>query len=253
MVGTRAKSLLKLTPLLVVVALAICFVVFTDSGRSLDRGRIRAFIESVDPFLARLLYVVAYIAGAILLLPGLVFSFIGAMLFGIWEGTLYTWIGATIGATCAFLFARALGREFVDRLLGGKLQALDQRLRQHGFVSLLILRLVPLFPFNGLNFGCGLTSLRLRDYVLATAIGIVPGTFVYQYLFATFGEKVLTEGFVWRDLATMEVLLPMGLFVLFTVAAGWVARRLGRVARPESSKGVGRSTPFEDSERATHR
>lgn len=222
----KIKALLKLALLLALIGGAYLFFRHTESGRALDGSRLRAFIESVDPALARLLYVLLYVVGTVLLLPGVLLSFIGAVMFGVWEGTLYTWIGATIGATLAFLLARALGREFVDQLLGGKLQALDQRLRQRGFVGLLIIRLVPLFPFNGVNFGCGLTSLRLRDYVLATALGIVPGTFVYQYLFATFGEKILKEGFAWSDLATIEVLLPIGAFVVFIVAGGWLARRM---------------------------
>src|SRR5207244_6603246 len=124
---------------------------------------------------------------------------------------------ATIGATLAFLVAKFLGRGFVDQLLKGKLQALDQRLREHGFTGLLILRLVPLFPFNGLNFGCGLTSIRLRDYVLATAIGILPPTFVYQYLFATLGQKILEEGFRVEYLWEPALLCALGLFAVFII------------------------------------
>ena len=238
MSSAKTKSLLKLALLLVFGGGAVYFFRYTDMGQAVDRERIRAFITSVDPVFARLLYVLLYIVGTVLLLPGVLLSFIGAVLFGVWEGTLYTWIGATIGATLAFLTARMLGREFVDQLLGGKLQALDQRLREHGLVSLLVLRLVPLFPFNGINFGCGLTSIRLRDYLLATAVGIVPGTFVYQYLFATFKEKALEEGFSWSDLATLDVLLPIGLFVVFILVGGWLGRRLRHNSESNSNQAL---------------
>ena len=227
--NTRIKSLLKLTLLVILVGAAIFGMLAADIGNETARAffaSIRAFLASIDPILARLLYVLFYIAGTVLLLPGLLLSFVGALLFGVWEGTLYTWIGATIGATLAFGLARALGRDFVDHLLGSKLAALDEWLREHGLMGLLIIRLVPLFPFNGVNFGCGLTSIRLRDYVLATAIGIVPATFVYQYLFATLGEKALAEGFAWRDLATIEVLLPIGAFVVFVLVGGWMAGKM---------------------------
>ena len=90
----------------------------------------------------------------------------------------------------------------------------------------MILRLVPLFPFNGLNFGCGLTAIRTRDYVLATAIGILPGTFVYQYLFATLGRKVLDEGFAWSDLLERDVLLALAAFAAFIVAGKLLARKV---------------------------
>ena len=225
--SARSKSLLKITLLVAFLGIGVYLIFFTELGQPTTADRIREFIEALDPALARLLYVLIYIVGTLVLLPGLLLSFAGAVLFGVWEGTLYTWIGATIGATLAFGMAKLLGRDFVDQLLGGKLQALDQRLREHGFVSLLIIRLVPIFPFNGVNFGCGLTSLRTRDYELATALGIIPGTFVYQYLFAKLGRRAIDEGFTWADLATVDVLLPIGLFVVFLILSGWLGRKLG--------------------------
>ncbi|MCI0681117.1 MAG: TVP38/TMEM64 family protein [Gemmataceae bacterium] len=226
MSGARAKAILKLTLLIIILVPAIYVLIFHQSEVKNAIQNINRLLQGIDPGLARLLYVLTYVAGTVLLVPGVLMSFVGAVLFGVWEGTLYTWIGATIGATLAFLLAKALGRDFVDQLLGGRLQALDQRLRDHGFVSLLIIRLVPLFPFNGINFGCGFTSIRWRDYVLATAIGIVPGTFVYQYLFATVGRRVIDEGLAWSDLADVNVLLPLGVFVAFGIATALLARKL---------------------------
>lgn len=224
--GARTKSLAKLALLVVLVGAAFVAIRYTDIGQSINRDTLRDWFATVDPVAARLLYVLVYIVWTVLLLPGVLLSFVGAVLFGVWEGTIFTWMGATVGAILAFGLARTLGRDFVDQLLSGKLLALDRWLREHGLMGLFIVRLVPLFPFNGVNFGCGLTNIRLRDYVLATAVGIVPGTFVYQYLFATFGEKVLKEGFEWRDLATPEVLTPLGLFALFVVAGGLMARKM---------------------------
>ena len=76
--------------------------------------------------------------------------------------------------------------------------------------------------------GCGLTAIRTRDYILATAIGIVPGTFIYQYLFATLGRKVLDEGFEWRDLMQPDVLAALGAFVAFLVITKWLVNRIKR-------------------------
>jgi uncharacterized membrane protein YdjX (TVP38/TMEM64 family) len=89
-----------------------------------------------------------------------------------------------------------------------------------------VLRLVPLFPFNGINFGSGLTGIRLRDYVLGTAIGIVPGVFVYQYLYARLGEKVLSEGFTLADLYDPHLLIAVGLFIAFIVIGKWLSNKL---------------------------
>ena len=145
------------------------------------------------------------------------------MLFGVAWGTLFTWVGATIGAVLSYLLAKALGRDFVNQLVGGKLAALDRRLERNGFLGVLILRLVPLFPFVWINFGCGLTGIRLRDYTLATAVGILPGTFVYQFLFATVGERLLTEGLKWEYFRDPQLLAALGLFAVFVIVGKWLA------------------------------
>jgi uncharacterized membrane protein YdjX (TVP38/TMEM64 family) len=96
----------------------------------------------------------------------------------------------------------------------------------------LIIRLVPVFPFNAVNFGCGLTGIRLRDYVLATAIGIVPGTFVYQFLFAKFGRKILTEGFRLEYLRDPQLWLALGLFVAFVIVGKWLSDKIFKKPPP---------------------
>lgn len=220
------KSLLKLALLVSLVGGAIYAIRFTEFGKAFNRNALQDWIESFPPALAPLVYIAIYIVGTILLIPGTILSFVGALLFGAYLGTLYTWIGATIGATLAFLVAKSLGRDFVDQLLGGRFAEFERRLEKHGFTSLLILRLLPWFPFNGINFGSGLTRIRLRDYVLATAIGILPGTFVYQLLFAKLGEKVLSNDWQWSDLADWELGVAIGLFGVFVWLGRWLARRM---------------------------
>ncbi len=222
-----ASALVKVLVLLVLIAAAVYFTRFTEMGRQITVDSVRAYVQSFPPLLVPLVYIGVYVLGTVLFLPGTLLSFVGAQLFGLWEATLYTWIGATIGATLAFLIARRLGRDFVNQLLGGRLHALEQRLARHAFTGLLVLRLVPLFPFSGLNFGCGLTSIRLRDYVLATALGILPGTFVYQYLFVHLG-RALNQGITLHDLYDPHLLAPVGLFVVFIFVGKWLATKLQR-------------------------
>ena len=222
----KLTTWLKLALLVAFLAAAVYYFRFTKQGREVTPEFVLSSIESHGPATARLIYVAVYIVGTVALLPGTVLSFAGAVLFGPYEGTLYTWVGATIGATLAYLMARALGRDFVERLFGGRFAAFDRRIREHGFTGLLLIRLLPIFPFNAVNFGCGLTGIRLRDYVLATAIGIVPGTFVYQFLFAKFGRRILTEGLRLEYLADPELWLAIGLFVAFVLAGKWLSRRV---------------------------
>lgn len=236
----RIRAAIKLVLLIVFLLAVVILFRYTPLGEYVSIASFRSAMESLDPILARLSYVGLYIVGTILLIPGVLMSFVGAVLFGVWEGTLYTWTAAVVGATLSFLVAKGLGRDFVEGLLGGRLAALDQRLRLHGFSGLLVIRLIPLFPFNGVNFGCGLTSIRPRDYVLATAIGILPGTFVYQFLFARFGQKILDEGFAWGDLADPVLIGAMGLFVLFLFVGKVVAARLSETSKESANPVKGR-------------
>jgi uncharacterized membrane protein YdjX (TVP38/TMEM64 family) len=217
---------LKVTLLVAFLAAGVYYFRFTERGREITPEFVLDNIETHGPATASLIYVAVYIVGTVALLPGTVLSFAGAVLFGPYEGTLYTWVGATIGATLAYLMARVLGRDFVERLFGGRFVAFDQRIREHGFTGLLIIRLLPLFPFNAVNFGCGLTGIRLRDYVLATAIGIVPGTFVYQFLFAKFGRRILTGGLRLEYLADPELWLAIALFAGFVIVGKWLSKRV---------------------------
>lgn len=134
--------------------------------------------------LAPLVFGGIYIAATVFALPGSVLTIGGGLLFGAWWGTLINWLAASLGATINFLLARYLGRGAVAKMLRGKgtLQGLDDKIGKNGFYSVLILRLVPLFPFNGLNFGLGLTKVSFRDYTGATLLGMLPGTFVYTSL-----------------------------------------------------------------------
>lgn len=231
MAQLHIRSLVKLGLLLAFLAAAFAWLRLTETGRSITPQSVLLWMRSFDAFAATLVYLAVYIVGTVLLIPGTVLSFTGALLFGAYLGTLWTWIGATIGATLSFLLARALGRDSIDQLLGGRLQSLENRLRDSAFTGLLVLRLIPLFPFTGLNFGCGLTSIRLRDFVLATAIGILPGTFVYQYLFATVGEKILREG-IWANLWDPKLGAALGLFLAFLFAARWLSRRFRIDSKP---------------------
>src|SRR5258708_23814160 len=110
--------------LIAFLAAAVYFFRFTERGREVTPEFVLSSIESHGPVTARLIYVAVYIVGTVALLPGTVLSFAGAVLFGPYEGTLYTWVGATIGATLAYWMARVLGRGFVGRPFGGRVARL---------------------------------------------------------------------------------------------------------------------------------
>jgi uncharacterized membrane protein YdjX (TVP38/TMEM64 family) len=115
--------------------------------------------------------------------PGSLMSLAGGLLFGTLIGGTLIVVAATCGATLAFLLARYAGREAIQKFIsGGQLEKFDQLISGSGLSAVLFTRLVPLFPFNFINFAWGFTGVRLRDYVVGTVVGIIPGAFVYANL-----------------------------------------------------------------------
>jgi len=131
---------------------------------------------------AVLIFIGVYIAQTAFSLPGgLILTLAGGFLFGSALGTLFVNIGATTGATLAFLAARYVLRDWVERRFGGKLEAIQSGFEQNAASYLLTLRLIPLFPFFLVNLAAGITRVKTGVYVAATALGIIPGSFVYAY------------------------------------------------------------------------
>ena len=171
------------------------------------------------------LFVLAYIVVASIGLPALPLTLAGGAVFGVATGIALTWLGATAGATGAYLLGRSLGADALQRVLGSRVGSLD-RLRGDGaFLTLLRLRLIPVIPFNAINFGAGLARVRMSHYVAATAIGILPGTTVYSY----FADALLAGVDGARDTAFLRVTIAGLLLIALSYApalatrAGWLS------------------------------
>src|SRR5437763_6801234 len=134
------------------------------------------FVAAVDIFSG------LYVLQTTFSLPGgALLTLTGGFLFGRILGTLIVVVPATFGATLAFLVARYLLRDWVERKFGDRLEAFQRGFAKNAFSYLLTLRFIPLFPFFLVNLVSGLTRISLGTYILATAIGIIPGSFVYAY------------------------------------------------------------------------
>jgi len=183
----KQRDIFKFGILIVLVAVIVVIGWQFNVEAYFNRETLEATVASFGIW-APVAYMVIYALATMFFVPGSPLTLAGGALFGAWLGTLWTVIGATIGATIAFLVSFYLGRSFVARLLGEKARRLEEynkKMEKHGFSVILLLRLIPLFPFNALNYGLGLTQARMRDYVAATFFGIIPGAFVYSYLGAS--------------------------------------------------------------------
>lgn len=125
-----------------------------------------------------------YVPATVLLVPGSMITLGAGFLCGLVRGTVAVSVGSTVGATAAFLVGRTFARGWVQQRVAGspRFAALDRAVEREGFKIVLLVRLSPVFPFNVVNYVFGLTRVRLRDYVLASWIGMLPGGVMYVYL-----------------------------------------------------------------------
>lgn len=128
-------------------------------------------------------FVLLYIVASVAFLPGSVLTLGAGVVFDVFLGSVYVFIGATIGAIAAFLVGRYVARGWVAKKIAGneKFAAVDSAVGREGLKIVLLTRLSPVFPFNLLNYAYGVTGVSLKDYILGT-IGILPGTIMYVYL-----------------------------------------------------------------------
>jgi uncharacterized membrane protein YdjX (TVP38/TMEM64 family) len=179
--------------------------------------KIRSFILSFG-WWAPLFYIFLYTVRPLFLFPAVLLTLSGGLAFGPWWGTLYDLIGASLGAYLAFGLSRKLGRETIQRWLGNRLRMLDDRAGENGFRTILLLRLIPLLPFDAVNYGAGLSKIRFRDYAPATMLGIIPGAFAYNSL-----------GHSLHDVFSTTFFLSVGLVVLLMLLSPiykWFKRRI---------------------------
>jgi len=131
---------------------------------------------------APLAFIALYAVATVLFLPGSVLTLAAGALFGAIPGALYSLTGATLGATLAFLVARYLAADWVARKSGGRLKQLIEGVEAEGWRFVAFLRLVPLFPFNLVNYALGLTRIPLLAYATASFICMFPGALAYAWL-----------------------------------------------------------------------
>ena len=199
----RGVTVRRLVLLAVLLAGIACAVIWRHY---LSVPQIQAFVASLGPW-GPLVFMLVYTIGPAFLVPGLPFDLVAGILFGPVLGTVYSLIGATAGATVAFLGARTVGRDWTEEKLSGPLKKLKEGVDKGGWEFVAFVRLVPLIPFNLLNYALGLTRIRLVPYVLASFVFMAPATAVYVYAGWAGGEAIAGEGTISETLVRVLVAL----------------------------------------------
>lgn len=236
--ATRRGLVKRLVPLGLLVAALVAVLAF-DLDRWLSFEALQRHHEALEDFvadnavLAALTFMALYAVATALSVPGgLVLTVAGGFLFGAWLATLYVVIAATLGATAVFLAAQTALGDSLRRRAGPWLQRMESGFRENAFSYLLVLRLIPLFPFFVVNLVPAFLGVGLRTYVAATFLGIIPGSYVYALAGAGLGSVIEQGGEVTAaGVFTAEVvgaLVGLSLLSLLPVAyKRWKGRRRG--------------------------
>jgi uncharacterized membrane protein YdjX (TVP38/TMEM64 family) len=137
-------------------------------------------------------FILIYITATVAFVPGTILTLGSGVIFGVFLGSIYVFIGATLGATAAFLVGRYLARNWVAKKIAGnqKFAAIDQAVGREGLKIVLLTRLSPVFPFNLLNYAFGITGVSLPDYFFGS-VGMIPGTIMYVYIGSLAGNLAM--------------------------------------------------------------
>lgn len=198
---------------LLLTAFAVGVAAAFANQDAFNPARLEQAVREAGPA-APLAYMLLYAAATVLFLPGSVLTLMGGALFGPVAGTFYSLTGATVGAIAAFLAARYAASGWVARKAGGRLASLMDGIDAEGWRFVAFVRLVPLFPFNLLNYALGLTRVRLLDYALTSYLCMAPGAFAYTWLgyagreAAAGAEGALKSGMVALALLATVAVLP---------------------------------------------
>ena len=230
--ATPARSWLK--PALwaaAVIVLIVLAKVFDAQGALKS---VLAWISGLGP-LGPVIFVGIYVVATVLLLPGSILTLGAGVVFGVIEGSIVVSIAATLGATCAFLVGRYLARDWVAGKIAGndKFKAIDEAVAREGWKIVGLTRLSPIFPFNLLNYAYGVTKVSLRDYFLASWIGMIPGTVMYVYIGSLAGD-LATLGSGHRSRTPAE----WSLYVVGLLATVAVTVYVTRIARRALGKRI---------------
>jgi len=180
---------------LAVVAGLVAAFKYTHLGYYFQRPVIEQALDQLGLW-APLGFVLIYAIGAVLAIPGTLLTAVGGVVFGPYLGTALVVLGATAGATLAFLTSRFFARDYVVGKFGQNpwFRKLENGINAKGVRFVLFVRLVPVFPFNWLNYACGLTSVSLKDYLVGTFFGIMPASFVFTNAAAKVAGAAAGEG-----------------------------------------------------------
>ncbi|MGP8153494.1 MAG: TVP38/TMEM64 family protein [Smithella sp.] len=226
--GRKSNNLWKLILFIVVLAAVIILSRLMGWGDKLNL--LRGWIGGLGHW-GPLVFVLLYVAAVVAALPGAAITIAGATLFGSVKGVILVSIASTIGASIAFLIARYLARDLILRKLSSneRFRKLDLLTQEHGTIIVAITRLVPIFPFNVLNYGFGLTGISFWTYVFWSWLCMLPGTILFVVGTDAVVSAISSGKIPW---ALVGILLLMGIVLALLIRQA--KKKIGKEGNADS-------------------
>ncbi|MBD2530497.1 TVP38/TMEM64 family protein [Nostoc flagelliforme FACHB-838] len=230
--------------ILTLLILASIFSLNTDPALAQESPNLNSFnpqtilrnaLQWIDSLgtVGAIAFIALYIIATVAFFPGSILTLGAGVIFGVVWGSLYVFIGATLGATAAFLVGRYLARNWVAKKIADnkKFAAIDQAVGKEGLKIVLLTRLSPIFPFNLLNYAFGITRVSLQDYFIGS-LGMIPGTILYVYIGSLAGNLAMIGTEAQPSNPTLQWVIRI-LGLIATVAVTVYVTRIARKALEE--------------------
>ena len=204
----KQKKHLPIKPILLIAAVVVIIIISAKLGVGERLGALQDWIRSLG-VLGPLVFTAVYAVATVAALPGSALSILAGAIFGPVLGVITVIFAATLGASLAFLVSRYLARSSIEKWLEGneKFLKLDELTAKHGDIMVAITRLVPIFPFNLLNYGFGLTRVSFRTYAVWSFVCMLPGTILYVVGSAAVAEAVREGKVPWILVVVVALIL----------------------------------------------
>jgi len=209
------KALIKIAVLILLTVGIGLVIIYRDL---FDVAQLESWVKDAG-IAGPIVFMLIYIAGTVFFFPGSVLTLAGGALFGPVWGTFFNLTAATIGAVISFVAARYLAHDWVEKKTGGRLKSLKQGVEGEGWKFVAFVRLVPLFPFNLLNYALGLTKIKLSHYSIATYICMLPGAIAYTYI-----GYVGREALAGDEAVIQKVMIGIALLAIVSFLPSLVAK-----------------------------
>lgn len=209
----RNLKIIAYTVFITSIILIIGFAYKNNNFQNLTPQYIKTYINSFG-VLAPLVYLLMFTFVPLTFFPDSILAIASGLAFGLGKGLTLTVIGALLGGTLSFYISRLLGREAIKKLVKKEIPILNRDLKRSGFFIIVILRLIPLFPFDLISYGAGLSKIKYREFIFGSTIGILPGVYVFANIGAH-SSKPNSLGFI------ISLVLLLGLILL-----GYILKKL---------------------------